>query len=210
MKTFQLFFLFLLTKPSSRVRALQQHYTSPPFSRLCSSRPSGDESHFHIPFLLSHYCHSQCQTYWHSSWPNYCPNYYHTIVTTIATTLLHYCQKYCHNIISLLSQLWSQLLSHYWNNYYITIVTTFVTTVVTLLSHYCHTIFTLLSHYCHTIRGLTEENTQLGKISPIGYFKSPIGDILSNWGLVICSLTLHYQTHISPIPNWIHYPQLCI
>ena len=25
-------------------------------------------------------------------------------------------------------------------------------------------------------RGLTEENTQLGKISPIGYFKFPIGD----------------------------------
>ena len=57
-------------------------------------------------------------------------------------------------------------------------------------------------------RGLTEENTQLGIISPIGYFKSPtgyfkspIGDTLSNWGLVIFS-------HRSPIPNWIYYPQL--
>ena len=67
------------------------------------------------------------------------------------------------------------------------------------------------------IRGLTEENTQLGIISPIGYFKypigylkSPIGDILNNRGLVNCSLTLHYSTHISPIPNWIYYPKLGI
>ena len=58
------------------------------------------------------------------------------------------------------------------------------------------------------IRGLTEEHTQLGIIFTIGYFKSPIGDILSNWGLVICSLTLRYQTPIFPIPNWIYYPQL--
>ena len=29
-------------------------------------------------------------------------------------------------------------------------------------------------------RGLTEENTQLGIVSPIGYFKFPIGDILPN------------------------------
>ena len=55
------------------------------------------------------------------------------------------------------------------------------------------------------IRRLTKENTQLGIISSIGYFKSPIGDILSNWGLVICSLTLCYQTNISPIPNWKYY-----
>ena len=60
------------------------------------------------------------------------------------------------------------------------------------------------------IRGLTEENTQLSIISPIGYFKSLIGDIFSNWGLVICSLTLRYQTNISPIPNWVYYPQLVI
>ena len=59
-------------------------------------------------------------------------------------------------------------------------------------------------------RGLTEKTTQSGIISPIRCFKSPIGDILSNWVLVICSLTLRYQTHISPIPNWIHYPQLGI
>ena len=39
---------------------------------------------------------------------------------------------------------------------------------------------------------------------------SPIGDILSDWGLVIRSLTLRYQTHISPILNWIYYPQLRI
>ena len=32
--------------------------------------------------------------------------------------------------------------------------------------------------------------------------------MLPNWRLVICSLTLRYQTHISPIPNWIYYPQL--
>ena len=57
---------------------------------------------------------------------------------------------------------------------------------------------------CQLIRGLTEENTQLGIISLIGYFKSPIGDILANWGLVICSPTLHYQTPISPIPDWIY------
>ena len=57
------------------------------------------------------------------------------------------------------------------------------------------------------IRGLTEEITQLGMISPIGCFKSPIGDIVLNWGLVICCLTLSYQTHISPIPDWIYYPK---
>ena len=59
--------------------------------------------------------------------------------------------------------------------------------------------------YVLTIKGLTEENTQLGIISPIGYFKSPIGDILSNGGLVFCSLTLRYQL-IREIkienPNW--------
>ena len=51
-------------------------------------------------------------------------------------------------------------------------------------------------------RGLKEENTQSDIISPIGYFKSPIGDILSNLLLMICSLTRHYQTHISPILHW--------
>ena len=50
-------------------------------------------------------------------------------------------------------------------------------------------------------RELTEENTQLAIISPIEYFKSPIGDILSKLLLVICSLTLRYQTQISPIPK---------
>ena len=59
-------------------------------------------------------------------------------------------------------------------------------------------------------RGLTEENNQLGMISPIVYFKSPIGDILSNWGLVICFLTLRYQTHISQLSKWIYYLQLGI
>ena len=58
-------------------------------------------------------------------------------------------------------------------------------------------------------RGLTEENTQLGIISPIVYFKSLIGEIFSNWGLRICSLTLLYQTQISQcpigyiIPSWV-------
>ena len=61
-----------------------------------------------------------------------------------------------------------------------------------------------------SVRGLTEENTQLGIISRIQYFISPIGDILSIWGLVICSLTLHYKTHISPIPNWTCYAQFGI
>ena len=42
------------------------------------------------------------------------------------------------------------------------------------------------------IRGLTEENTLLGIISTIGYFKIPIGDILPNWRLRICSLKLLY------------------
>ena len=56
----------------------------------------------------------------------------------------------------------------------------------------------------HTSRGLKDGNTQLGKISPIGYFKTPIGDILPNWGLVICFLSLRYQTHIFLIPNWIY------
>ena len=33
------------------------------------------------------------------------------------------------------------------------------------------------------IRGLTEENTQLGIKSPIGYFKSPIGDFFFRLGI---------------------------
>ena len=45
-------------------------------------------------------------------------------------------------------------------------------------------------------RGQTEKNTQFGKLSPIGYFKSPVGDILYNWGLVICYLNLLYLTKI--------------
>ena len=57
-------------------------------------------------------------------------------------------------------------------------------------------------------RGLTEENTKLGIISPIDYFKAPIEDILSSWGLVICSLTLRYQTLLSPIPNWLSFAKL--
>ena len=61
-----------------------------------------------------------------------------------------------------------------------------------------------------TIRGLAEENTQLGIIPPIGNFKSQIADILFNWGLGICSLALLYQTHISPIQNWVYYLQLGI
>ena len=62
-------------------------------------------------------------------------------------------------------------------------------------------------------RRLTKENTLFGITSPNGFLKSPIGYKLSNWGLVICTLNMHYQTHISPIPNWIlspigYYPQL--
>ena len=53
-------------------------------------------------------------------------------------------------------------------------------------------------------RDLTEKNTQLDIISPTGYFKSPIGDISTNWGLESFSLTLLYLT--KKIPN----PQLCI
>ena len=52
--------------------------------------------------------------------------------------------------------------------------------------------------------GLTEENTLMCIISLIWCFKSLIGDILSIWGLVICSVTLRYETHISPIPSWIN------
>ena len=58
------------------------------------------------------------------------------------------------------------------------------------------------------IRGLTEENTSLGIVSPIVYFKSSIGDILSDQGLVICSLILLDKTYISLIPNSIYYPHL--
>ena len=59
-------------------------------------------------------------------------------------------------------------------------------------------------------RGLTEEKTQLGIISPIGYFKWPIRDVLANLGLGICSLTLLYLTKKSPILNWVYYNQLRI
>ena len=58
--------------------------------------------------------------------------------------------------------------------------------------------------------GLTEYNSQLGIISPIGYHKSPIGDILYNWIFVICFRTLLYLIQIVPIPNWVYYPQLVI
>ena len=43
---------------------------------------------------------------------------------------------------------------------------------------------------------------------PIGYFKSPIGDISYNLGPGIGSLTLLYLTQKSPIPNWVYYLQL--
>ena len=62
----------------------------------------------------------------------------------------------------------------------------------------------LSKHITTHTRGLTEGNTQLVLLYPIGDFESPIGDILSNWGLVICSMILLYQTHVSPIPNWIY------
>ena len=53
------------------------------------------------------------------------------------------------------------------------------------------------------MKGLTEENTRLGKMSPIAYLKSPISDILSNWRLVIFSLTALPDPYI---PN----PQLAL
>ena len=59
-------------------------------------------------------------------------------------------------------------------------------------------------------RGLTEENTQLRIIFPIGYFKFPMGYILSKWGLGIYSLTLLYMTQKSSIPKWVYYPQIGI
>ena len=72
-------------------------------------------------------------------------------------------------------------------------------------SLFLHISFKLCSN-----RGLTEENIQLGLLSPIMYFKSPIGDILTKWGLGICSLTLFYLTQKSPILNWVYYCQLGI
>ena len=51
---------------------------------------------------------------------------------------------------------------------------------------------------------------------PIGYNIPNWICQISNWcyfiqlKIVICSLTLRYQTHISQIPNWIYYPQLRI
>ena len=59
-------------------------------------------------------------------------------------------------------------------------------------------------------RGLTEENTQLVMISQIGNFKIPIGDVLCNLGLEICSRTLLYLSQKCPISNWVYYPQLGI
>ena len=54
--------------------------------------------------------------------------------------------------------------------------------------------------YLKSNSGLTEENAQLGTISQIGFFQNQ-----ANWGLVICSLTMLCQTHISPIPNWTYF-----
>ena len=39
-------------------------------------------------------------------------------------------------------------------------------------------------------RRLTEENTKLGIISPIGYFKSQIENVSYDWAFVICSQSL--------------------
>ena len=58
-----------------------------------------------------------------------------------------------------------------------------------------------------SFRGFTEENTKLGIISPIGYYKSPNEDILSNWRLGHCSLTPLYLTQKFPNSNWVYYPQ---
>ena len=61
-----------------------------------------------------------------------------------------------------------------------------------------------------SFRGFTEENTKLGIISPIGYYKSPNEDILSNWRLGHCSLTPLYLTQKFPNSNWVYYPQFGI
>ena len=80
----------------------------------------------------------------------------------------------------------------------------------------CKRIFDIWLEIYIINRGLTEENTQLANYpqlalsNPQVYFKSPIVDILSNWESVLCSLTLFYQTHIYPIPNWTYYFQLGI
>ena len=66
----------------------------------------------------------------------------------------------------------------------------------------------LNGYFFNLIRGLAEENTLIGIISPIGYFKSPIGDILYNLGLEFGSLTLLYLTQKCPIPNMVYYPQV--
>ena len=54
-----------------------------------------------------------------------------------------------------------------------------------------HTKFSLTPQG-HSTRGLTEENTQLGIISPIGYFISPIGYIFIQLGIGDFFLTLRY------------------
>ena len=48
--------------------------------------------------------------------------------------------------------------------------------------------------YALVNRGVTQENTKLGIISSIRYFKSPIGGILPNWGLGFFFLALLYLT----------------
>ena len=39
-------------------------------------------------------------------------------------------------------------------------------------------------------------------------FEIPNWWYLTNWGLVMCSPNLLFQTHISPIPNWVYHFQL--
>ena len=55
--------------------------------------------------------------------------------------------------------------------------------------------------HCRPNRGLTKENTQLEIISPIWYLKYPIGNILSNWELVICSMSLRQPAKYIPNPR---------
>ena len=60
------------------------------------------------------------------------------------------------------------------------------------ISEHHYNIEYLISISMKANRGIQKENTRLGIISTIGYFKSQIGDILSDWGIGFFSLTLLY------------------
>ena len=79
---------------------------------------------------------------------------------------------------SSLLYLWSFSLLYLWSSSLVYLWSSSLINCGRLLYFICGCLLYFI--YGRSSRGLTEENTQLGIISPIGYLKPLIGDILSN------------------------------